>query len=242
MPTMNSDDPPSSERRARCRARATICPTILSLALLAVLSGPVAAVGVPVPAAQHDHDHDAEARRLAEALELTRGSVLADVGAGDGEWTVRLARHLGEGGYLFATEVEPLRLVDLRDRFLERKLDDVTIVLGHDTDAGLPPACCDAIFLRLVYHHFKDPAAMNASLLEALVPGGRLAIVETEGGGGEPPPGVPDDRNGHGLPVEILVQEVTEAGFEVVEVDESFGGRHLLVVVRRPDGPPSGRR
>jgi SAM-dependent methyltransferase len=101
----------------------------------------------------------------------------------------------------------------------------VVIIEGSADDTGLPPGCCDAIFLRHVYHHITDPQPMNESLLRALRPDGRLAVIDFN----PPtrlvpsPEGVPKDRRGHGMPVEILIEEMTTHGFAVAErIDDWF--------------------
>jgi SAM-dependent methyltransferase len=112
----------------------------------------------------------------------------------------------------------------------------VVIIEGSADDTGLPPGCCDAIFLRHVYHHITDPQPMNASLLRALRPDGRLAVIDFN----PPtrlvpsPEGVPKDRRGHGMPVEILIEEMTTHGFAVAErIDDWF--RFDYCVVFKPE-------
>ena len=110
----------------------------------------------------------AEADRIAEVLRLEAGMTVADVGAGDGEWAVELARRVGENGHVYATEVDEDDLEDARERLEDTGLDNATTILGDQHDTGLPTDCCDAVLLRLVYHHFTDPAPMRASLRRAL--------------------------------------------------------------------------
>jgi len=105
-----------------------------------------------------------EADRILEALALRPGDRVADVGAGSGEWTERLARAVGPGGHVWATEVEAGKLERIGARMRRASIDNVTTLLGDQRDTGLPEGCCDAVLLRLVYHHFQDPAPMRASL------------------------------------------------------------------------------
>ncbi len=197
-------------------------------------AGSLAAALALLLAACTGHVSAAEIDRLAEALELEAGMRVADVGAGDGEWSEELARRVGEAGRVYATEVEQDKVEELRQRAGEAGLGNVTSILGGERDTGLPEDCCDAILLRLVYHHFTEPAEMRASLKRALATGGVLAVVEIS------PQrlwaeltGVPD-RGGHGIPLEDLVEEMTADGFEVVERYEEWPGDddHYCVVFR----------
>ncbi len=177
-----------------------------------------------------------ETERLAEALGLRAGMSVADVGAGDGEWSEPLARRVGEAGHLFATEVKEDLVAEIRERLEKAGLANFTVVEGDQESSGLRDACCDAILLRMVYHHFERPESMRSDLWRALRPGGRIAIVDI----------VPQkhwreleevpDRGGHGIPAEDLVAEMAGDGFELVERHDRWNGdedRYCLVF-RKP--------
>jgi len=177
-----------------------------------------------------------EAERIAEALELRAGMAVADVGAGDGQWTELLARRVGETGRVFATEVEQDKVDRTAARIRAAGLSNVTFVLGSADFTGLPDGCCQAILLRLVYHHFTDPSRMRLGLWRALRPGGRLLVVEFPPHSGWPAvAGVPD-RGGHGIREGDLVREMTRDGFEVVgrQTDWDGDSNRYGVVFRRP--------
>src|SRR5712691_857585 len=118
-----------------------------------------------VPATQ---SLDSEAARIIEALGLRPGLRVADVGMGNGEWAERIGREVGETGHVFATEVDRDKLQMVDARLKDAGLKNVTTILGTQEETGLPPGCCDAILLRMVYHHFTDPPRMRASLRSAL--------------------------------------------------------------------------
>ena len=120
-----------------------------------------------------------ESQRIAAALGLHDGMSVADVGAGRGKWVEDLARRVGPTGRVFATEVERDKVDDIEKRASRAGFNNVTAILGDHDATGLPAGCCDAILLRLVYHHFQDPARMRASLAAAMRPGARLVIVDT---------------------------------------------------------------
>ena len=177
----------------------------------------------------------AEFDLIVEALQLEPGATVADVGAGDGEWAVMLAHHVGPEGEVFATEVEADEVAEIEERVLGAFLDNVTVVQGDASRTGLPTACCDAILLRLVYHHFTRPADMRASLREALRPGGVIAVVDIAPQAfWRDLPGVPD-RGGHGIPAADLIREMTSDGFEVVARQDEWNGDEdrFCVVFRR---------
>lgn len=157
-----------------------------------------------------------EVDKIAEVLPIESGMKVADVGAGDGEWSLAIARLVGQEGRIFATEVanDELRTIE---RKVERSgLSNITVVTGNQEDSGLPEACCDAILLRLVYHHFVDPTSMLASLRGALLPGGHLAVIDiTPQQHWRALEGVPD-RGGHGIAPEQLIEEMGERGFQLV--------------------------
>ena len=125
-------------------------------------------------------DDEAEVERLADVLDIQPGDTVADVGAGDGWLSIEVATLVGESGQVFATELSADRRDAIRTAVAAAGLDNVTVVEAGEHETNLPPSCCDAIFLRRVYHHLTDPAATNASLHAALKPGGRLAVVELE--------------------------------------------------------------
>ena len=186
------------------------------------------------PAAQ---SLDSEAARTIQALGLRPGLRVADVGTGNGEWAERIGREVGRTGHVYATEVDRAKLDEVEARLKQAGLDNVTTVLGTQDDTGLPPGCCDAILLRMVYHHFTEPARMRASLRSALRRGGPLVVIDTE-----PQKnwrhleGVPD-RGGHGIREDALVREMTSDGFEVLarHHDWAGAGDRYCVVFRRAD-------
>lgn len=183
-----------------------------------------------------------ETARLVEALRLEPGMRVADVGAGDGEWSEALAEVVGEAGHVYATEVGEEELGEIRERIETAGLAHVTPVLGTATDTGLPDGCCEAVLLRLVYHHFTDPAPMRASLRRALKPGGVLAVVDmVPQSHWRELPGVPE-RGGHGIAADDLVAEMTADGFEVVARYDDWPGDedHYCVVFRAAAREPRG--
>jgi tRNA A58 N-methylase Trm61 len=165
-----------------------------------------------------------EADRIAEVISLRPGMVVADVGAGDGEWSEELARRVGEEGHVYATEVEEEKTEEIRERAETAGLDNLTVVLGNQNESGLPEKCCDAILLRMVYHHFEQPEAMRSSLRRSLRPRGILAVIDINPQKSwRELPEVPD-RGGHGIEPAELIREMTDEGFRVAARYEDWNG------------------
>lgn len=196
------------------------------------------AASLPLLVALSAHAGVAEERDgIASSLALLPGMAVADVGAGDGRYSVALAHAVGPTGRVYATEVDRAEIEKIAATAQDAGLSNLTTVVGTQDDTGLPAGCCDAILLRLVYHHFTDTAAMRRSLWNALRPGGRIAVIDV------PPQkgwrrleGVPE-RGGHGIEVAELVAEMTGIGFEVAarDLDWPAEADAYLIVFQRPE-------
>ena len=177
----------------------------------------------------------ADAARLVAALKLDAGQTVADIGAGRGQLTVALAREVGPSGRVYATELESDRLRDIRKATGSAGLENVSVIEAHATRTNLPERCCDALVLRRVYHHFDNPQVMNASMRQSLKPGGLLAVLDFNPDSAESPdPGNRDTGDQHGVTSASVVRELSQAGFELVAVEEGARPGRFLVVVRRP--------
>jgi ubiquinone/menaquinone biosynthesis C-methylase UbiE len=193
----------------------------------------IAAVAGATALAQSARDNAADAARLITLLDIREGSVVGEIGAGGGELTIALAKHVGASGHVYTNELNKDRLAALAKKVEQGGLRNVTAVEGLEKASGFPDQCCDAIFMRNVYHHFGDPPAMNGSLLTSLKPGGRLAVIDfTPPPGGEAAPGGRDKDNHHGITAPTLERELKAAGFEIVSSSEK--GRAVTVVAARP--------
>jgi ubiquinone/menaquinone biosynthesis C-methylase UbiE len=159
-----------------------------------------------------------EIKRLSALMEWKPGSIVADIGAGDGRYAFAAALLVGGSGKVFATEIDQAKLATLRSEAAKRRLTNVIILESKEAETNLPAECCDAIFLRRVYHHLTKPAEFDAALLRSLKPGGRLAIIDFPPRPGlEPVEGVPANRGGHGIPQRVVIDELTSAGLQLVK-------------------------
>jgi SAM-dependent methyltransferase len=179
-----------------------------------------------------------ELDKLAAILDWRPGRIIAEIGAGKGKMTVSAAERVGPSGHVFSTELDPGRLAEIRALVKERKLTNVTVIKAGDTDSNLPAGCCDAVFMRDVYHHFTHPDEINMSLFQALKPGGLLAIVDFPPGKVlsfvAPVGGVPKNRVGHGIQRAVLIDELSGAGFHVDTIPVDWPGHNYCVIFRKP--------
>ena len=116
--------------------------------------------------------------RMLDTLELKPGETVADVGAGVGYLTLRIATRVGPGGKVYGVDVQKEMLVRLRKNAAKAKLSNVEAILGGENDPRLPPGQVDVILMVDVYHELSQPQAMLQNMKKALAPGGRLVLVE----------------------------------------------------------------
>jgi SAM-dependent methyltransferase len=175
-----------------------------------------------------------EIARLAKLMDWKRGTVVADIGAGDGRFSFAALEHVGETGKIYATEIDKEKLERLREEIKKRNLKNVDAVESGETETNLPASCCDAIFLRRVYHHLTKPLEFDSSIIRSLKPGGKLAIIDFP-----PHPeygkvkGVPKDREDHGIQQKILIDELTRAGLQLEKAVDGWDGDSYCVIFLR---------
>jgi ubiquinone/menaquinone biosynthesis C-methylase UbiE len=181
----------------------------------------------------------AVADKLAALLNWEPGSVVADIGAGEGRLTLAAAERVGAGGHVFTTELDSRLLADLEGMAARQKVQNITVIKAAESQTNLPPQCCDSIFMRHVYHHLSKPGQEDASLFQALRPGGALAVIDfpptedasaLEAGNEE----IPANRSGHGITQQTLIDELTAAGFQVVTTATDWPGQDYCIVFRKP--------
>jgi ubiquinone/menaquinone biosynthesis C-methylase UbiE len=176
-------------------------------------------------------DQRQEITRLAELTQWKAGTIVADVGAGDGAYTFVAAQRVGTSGRVYATEIDTEKLKTLRAEATKRKLENIIIVEGTADDTKLPSSCCDTIFLRHVYHHLTQPREFNGNLVRSLKPGAYLAIIDFPPSPSLPPvEGVPKNRGGHGIPEKVMVEELTTAGLQVEKIIDDWSANDYCVI------------
>lgn len=161
------------------------------------------------------------------ALDLKPGMTVADIGAGSGYMSVRMATLVGPEGKVYAEDIQP-QMIDLLKRRLEReKVANVVPVLGAIDDPKLPAETIDLMLLVDVYHEFSEPVKMLAGMRAALKPGGRLVLLEYR----KEDPTVPI-RLEHKMTVAEAKMEVEASGFTLTKVDGRLPRQHILIFTK----------
>ena len=149
---------------------------------------------------------------------------MADIGAGSGYITERLAARVGPDGRVFANDLQPQMLELLARRLAARKITNVTLVQGTVDDPKLAPASVDLALMVDVYHELSQPQAILRRLREALKPGGRLVLLEYR----KEDPTIPI-RFEHKMSVAEARLELEAEGFMLAKVDEALPRQHILI-------------
>lgn len=173
-----------------------------------------------------------EAPDLAlDAIGIRTGMTVADVGAGTGYMSLRMARRVGGSGKVYANDLQPEMLQKLRSNSQREKLSNVETVLGTETDPRLPSNAIDLVLLVDVYHEFSHPQAMLDKIRESLKPDGRLVLLEYR----KEDPAIPI-RPEHKMSVVEVRTEVEAEGFKLDKVFEKLPRQHIIIFRKAPAG------
>ncbi|HET8577155.1 MAG TPA: methyltransferase domain-containing protein [Methylomirabilota bacterium] len=161
------------------------------------------------------------------AMGLSKGQTVAEIGAGPGFWTLRIARMVGPSGHVYAVDPEPAILEVLRQRLEKRRVKNVTPVLGGAGDPLLPAHRSDLALIVNTYHHFPDGLALLRRVAAALRSGGRLVNIDFHKR--ETPVGPPV---GHRVAREEFLLDARRAGFTLVAEHRFLPYQYFLVFRR----------
>jgi ubiquinone/menaquinone biosynthesis C-methylase UbiE len=125
-----------------------------------------------------EREEEENPKKLIELLAFKEGEVVADIGAGSGYYTFRMAKLVGPKGKVLAVDIQQEMLDIIKNRMKKEKVENVEPVLGAEADPKLKPESVDTILLVDVYHEFSFPYEMTDKMVKALKPGGRLVFVE----------------------------------------------------------------
>ena len=187
-------------------------------------SRPVADVVTDTWSDEDTRDRAGEADTVMALLRVRPGMHVADVGAGSGYYTVRLARRVGANGRVVAQDIMPEYLRKLRDRVRRDSLANVTVALGEPHDPRLPAASADLVMLVHMYHEVEQPYAFLHNLRRAVKPGGSVAVVDLDRA-----------TNRHGTPAALLGCEFRAAGYRQTAMHTLPEGSGYLAVFT-PEG------
>jgi ubiquinone/menaquinone biosynthesis C-methylase UbiE len=169
-------------------------------------------------------EEEAPAKAIA-ALAFKPGMIVADVGAGSGYYTVRMARAVAPGGRVYATDIQPGMLQRLEARVKAEGLENVVPVLGAVDDPRLPAGTLDLALMVDVYHELSQPQVFIRRLRATLKPDGRLVLIEFR----KEDPKVPI-LEVHKMSVAEVKQELEAEGFVLAEVIDVLPWQHILVL------------
>lgn len=165
---------------------------------------PVSDLGANQFSTETARDSVGEAQEVMDLAAITPGMSVADIGAGEGYYTVRLADRVGEDGRVLAQDIDREALDRLALRVERERLDNVSIKLGEGDDPMLPESSFDRVFMVHMYHEIREPYAFLWRLWPSLREGGQVIVVDVAR---------PTDQ--HGIDPLLLACEFKEVGFEL---------------------------
>jgi len=180
-----------------------------------------------------------------ELIGVAPGAVVADIGAGSGYMTMKLAARVGPSGKVYANDLQPSLLAIVKNKAALAGLANIETVLGTEDDVRLPGASVDLALLVDVYHEFSHPSSMLQSIRRAMKPDGRLVLVEYR----KEDPGLPI-ANAHRMSVAEVRTEIEPEGFQFDKTLEALPRQHIVVfreaasvssTPSRTDIPPMAR-
>jgi ubiquinone/menaquinone biosynthesis C-methylase UbiE len=148
---------------------------------------------------------------VMDALSITRGKTVADIGAGSGWFTVRAAQRVTAAGMVYAVDINPQAIEYIDKRVQKAKLNNVKTILNKPDDPGLPPDSIDSVLLLKTYHEVADPVVLLRNLRSSLKPGARVGIIDRDGNGVN-----------HGVHKEIVLREADQAGYRLLKEHDNL--------------------
>jgi ubiquinone/menaquinone biosynthesis C-methylase UbiE len=182
-------------------------------------------------------EHWQRITEIFKAMEIRPGSLVADVGAGDGFLTMRLSPLVGETGRVYAVDIADRPLERLRRRVSDAKLENVVVIKGEADDPHLPASQLDAVVILNSYHEMPRGDDVLRHIRESLKPGGRLVIAEPSPSPGEETRAAQIAK--HHIASTFVAEEMVRAGFAIIERRDEYAqipesNYYSLVVGQRP--------
>jgi putative heme-binding domain-containing protein len=174
-----------------------------------------------------DRDAEEQPDAVLEALRIPEDAAVADVGAGAGYFTWRLAQRVGPRGSVVAVEIQQAMLDRIAEELKKRDLTNVKLVLGDPRDPRLPEGALDLVLIAYAYHEFSEPEAMMAAVRRSLKPGGRVAVLEYRKEKAYAPV-----EPLHKMTLRDLRTEMESMGFQTEQILEFLPMQHLVVFRR----------
>ena len=174
-----------------------------------------------------ERDIEEEPDRAIDVLKIEKGSTVADIGAGSGYMTVKLAKKVGPQGRVYANDIQPAMLELLNKRITKSKIANVSVVLGMQDDPRLPVETLDLVLMVDVYHELSQPQLMLRHIRASLKPGGRLVLLEYR----KEDPSIPIKPE-HKMSVADAKLEVEAEGFKLTKTNEDLPRQHILIFTK----------
>jgi ubiquinone/menaquinone biosynthesis C-methylase UbiE len=188
---------------------------------------PVAPITTAAYSTEAARDAHGEAERVLNRLGVKPGMRIADIGAGDGYYTVRLAKRLGPGGTIYAQDVVQSHLDRLASRLTRERITSVTLVHGSPGDPRLPSQSIDLALLVHMYHEVEQPYEFLYRLHGALTPDGRVAVIDND-----------KPTENHGTPPALLRCELAAVGYRQIDFLLLAPADGYLAVFAPPEALP----
>ena len=158
-----------------------------------------------------DRDQKLHINQVMDALAISPGRNVADIGAGSGWFTVRAARRVTETGQVYAVEINPDAIRYIEERAQKEKLANIKTVLGKEDSPQLPANSLDAVLMLKTYHEIAKPVELLKNLRPALRKQARVGIIDREGNG-----------ENHGVQKKVVLDEAERAGYRLIEEHDDW--------------------
>lgn len=162
--------------------------------------------------------------QIMDAMGIADASVVADIGAGSGWFTIRLARRVGPQGLVYSEDVQPEMIKAITRRVQKEGLTNVRAVRGQNNDPRLPAGSLDAILVVDAYHEIEDRVTMLSNLARALKPQGRIGVVDFKLDGTGPGPTI-EER----VSPDVVVKDAAKAGLRLVRQEPFLQYQYFLI-------------
>jgi SAM-dependent methyltransferase len=149
-------------------------------------------------------DQRLQINRVMDILGIANGKSVADIGAGSGWFTVRAAKRIGEGGKVYAVDINPEAIRYINDRAVKEHLQNVKTILSKPDDPLLPADSVDAVLMLKTYHEIARPIVLLQNLRAALRPGAKIGVIDRNGNGED-----------HGIGKDVVIREASMAGYKL---------------------------
>jgi ubiquinone/menaquinone biosynthesis C-methylase UbiE len=177
-----------------------------------------------------DRDRWQRPEQVMDALAIAEASVVADLGAGSGFFTIRLARRVGPNGLVYAQDVQPEMYAAISRRVQREGLTNVRPILGTETDPRLPGGALDAVLIVDAYHEIEDRTALLANVARAIKPQGRIGVVDFKLDGLGPGPPL-EER----VSPEQVIKDAAQAGLKLLRQEPFLPYQYFLIFGRAKD-------